>query len=105
MQKEPFNLLHLRRKALGKKSENLGKPSEISGTLSAHSWCNLPIFQSPRYVLSDGADMPLIKESEHPKREFSTIGNIPIVGENIRVFNTCNLREVLAAATYFKGVF
>ena len=35
----------------------------------------------------------LIKESKHPKREFSTIGNIPIVGKNIRVFNTCNLRE------------
>lgn len=45
MRKELYNLLSSLRKSLGKKSENLGKTSGISGTLSAHSWCNLPIFQ------------------------------------------------------------
>ena len=47
----------------------------------------------------------LIKESKHPKREFGPIGHIPIIGEDIRVIHAGNLRKVLAATAYLKGIF
>ena len=46
-----------------------------------------------------------IQKTQHPKRQLGSVGHIPVVGEDIRVFNTCNLRKVLAAASYFKSVF
>jgi len=47
----------------------------------------------------------LIQEPQHPEGEFGAVGHIPIVSEDVGIFNAGNLREVLAATTNFEGVF
>ena len=47
----------------------------------------------------------LIQEPQHPEGEFGAVGHIPIVSEDVGIFNAGNLREVLAATANFEGVF
>ena len=46
----------------------------------------------------------LIKESEHPKRELGTVGDVPVVGKDVGILYTSNLREVLTSPVNLKGI-
>ena len=48
---------------------------------------------------------PLIKEPQHPEGELGTVGHIPVVGEDVGVFHSSYLREILAATANLEGIF
>ena len=47
----------------------------------------------------------LIQEPQHPEGELSAVGHVPVIGKDVRILHTCNLRKVLAATANFEGVF
>ena len=47
----------------------------------------------------------LIQEPQHPEGEFGAVGHVPVIGKDVRILHTCNLREVLTATANFEGVF
>ena len=47
----------------------------------------------------------LIQEPQHPEGELGAVGHVPVIGKDVRILHTCNLRKVLAATANFEGVF
>ena len=57
------------------------------------------------YVCTKITSYFLIQKPQHPEGEFSAIGHIPVVGEDVGVFYSGYLREVLATAANLESVF
>ena len=40
----------------------------------------------------------LIQEPQHPEGEFGAVGHVPVIGKDVRILHTCNLRQHAATA-------
>ena len=56
-------------------------------------------------LCSHNVTRSLIQEPQHPEGELGTVGHIPIIGEDVGVFHSSYLREILAATANLEGIF
>ena len=47
----------------------------------------------------------LIQEPQHPEGKFGAIRHVPVIGKDVGILQTGNLREVFAATANLEGVF